>query len=470
MIVHPKSLEKNLKSIEATLSSTDNLGLLVLDKNGGLEYLSSQFNPIFFEQNQGHTERRPNSNYAFVQKKINNLFQKGDQNFQFALETSSPEKRIFKISGTIVPDLDSVSCLIEDKSEKKKREKDLHNLILEKEALINSTPDIIWAVDRELRLLSCNDTYAFIVEHVLKRKLEMHKSVIYDDLPEELVNKWKKLYGRALSGESFEITDKLDHEGHVKYSRIAFNPIRDHENNLIGVSCSSQDKTELMNSVKFAEEEALKAKKFQVQLLSSQLNPHFLFNALSSIQHYILNEKPVPAIDYLSKFSSLVRMTLNNSTKTKITWSEEIKFLNNYVALEKSRFEEKFDFTAIYHEKIEQILLPPMLIQPFIENAIIHGLRYKEGQGKLELIGELQDQHLSITIRDNGIGRKKAAQLSLENSGHKSMGLNLLNQRLDLLKEIYNDKMEANIIDLVDENGESIGTEVVLTIPAEFDV
>jgi tetratricopeptide (TPR) repeat protein len=201
--------------------------------------------------------------------------------------------------------------------------------------------------------------------------------------------------------------------------------------------------------------------------LRAQMNPHFIFNALNSIQHYILNKETEYAYDYLAKFSKLIRQILINSEENQITLEKEIGMLSLYLELEQRRFKKRFDFRINYPDDLplDDIAIPTMLIQPFVENAIWHGIMNldKTVTGKLEIGFSLSGNSLTITVKDNGVGRKAAA-LKKVNNEYKSVGVLFTQKRLELLKTITHQHTHIAIHDLFDENGHAKGTKVELII------
>ncbi len=201
--------------------------------------------------------------------------------------------------------------------------------------------------------------------------------------------------------------------------------------------------------------------------LRSQMNPHFIFNALNSIRRYILENDPDKADYYLTSFAILMRKVLDNSKKDLIPLSEEIETLKLYTELEKMRFDDKFDFELIIDENIDtsDIQIPPMLIQPLLENAIWHGLAPKQGKGKLLLKLELtKKNYLQITVLDNGIGRDKAAEISSKRKGHKSTGIQNIKDRIRYFSFLTKTNMKLEYEDLYDAQGNPAGTKVILII------
>ncbi|BDS11016.1 sensor histidine kinase [Aureispira anguillae] len=206
----------------------------------------------------------------------------------------------------------------------------------------------------------------------------------------------------------------------------------------------------------------------ELKALKSQLNPHFIFNALNSIQDYIIQNERELASDYLGMFADLMRTYLQHSQEGTLSLREEIDALRLYLELEAVRLEDNFSYDIIIGEQIDrdQIIIPTMLIQPYVENAIKHGLFRKKGNKHVAIEFKLHSpMALLATIRDNGIGRK-AAQNYGQPQNHKSFATSANNSRLELLNYEQSTTIEAKIIDLV-ENGESVGTEVHVIIPIE---
>ena len=199
--------------------------------------------------------------------------------------------------------------------------------------------------------------------------------------------------------------------------------------------------------------------------LRTQMNPHFIFNALNSVNSFIAQNDERTANRYLTDFSTLMRSVLVNSEEDFISLEKELELLNLYLKLEHSRFKDKFDYELIVDDQIEQDLfqIPPMLLQPYIENAVWHGLRYKKEKGFLKVaLFKKDDETIIIEITDNGIGRTKSAELKTEHQKkQQSKGLNNIKQRINILNEMYKDKVDVLIEDLYDDK---TGTKVILTL------
>ena len=199
--------------------------------------------------------------------------------------------------------------------------------------------------------------------------------------------------------------------------------------------------------------------------LRSQMNPHFIFNALNSVNSFISKNDTRQANKYLSDFSRLMRIVLENSQSDFVPLTEEVDTLELYLKLEHFRFQDKFDYDFYTDETLlnEEYAMPPMLIQPFIENAIWHGIRYKEGKGKLVVKLLAENDGLKMVIEDNGIGRKQSKALKTENqSQQKSTGMKNTKDRINLINDTYNSKIRLNIADL---EGEITGTRVEVFLP-----
>ncbi|WP_421813415.1 tetratricopeptide repeat-containing sensor histidine kinase [Flagellimonas sp.] len=205
------------------------------------------------------------------------------------------------------------------------------------------------------------------------------------------------------------------------------------------------------------------------QMLRSQMNPHFLFNSLNSIKLYIINNEQKNAVHYLNKFSKLVRKILEASSQKEIPLSEELGTMELYMNIENIRFSNEIDFKIEVEEgiNIDNIKIPSLTLQPFLENSLWHGLSPKDGEKKIQINVKHKDKgHVTIEIMDNGIGRTMA-EVNKENRvlKRKSLGISITKERLANFAKDYQNKFDVDILDLFDENGDPNGTKVVLDIP-----
>lgn len=216
----------------------------------------------------------------------------------------------------------------------------------------------------------------------------------------------------------------------------------------------------------------LQATKLQLKALRAQMNPHFMYNALNSIQNFITSNNADSAAKYLAKFAKLMRQSLDYSDLENISLEKEIEFLDNYLEInQKLRFEDRLTYDIIIDEEIEEDILgvPTMIVQPYVENAIEHGLRTKE-QGHIRVIFALYDEEVIMCIvEDNGIGRKKARHLRMQDpryQNYRSRGTSITEERLRILHNAKNQEHFVETIDLFDEKtGEPAGTQVKIKIP-----
>jgi len=199
--------------------------------------------------------------------------------------------------------------------------------------------------------------------------------------------------------------------------------------------------------------------------LRSQMNPHFIFNALNSVNSFIAINDERTANKYLSDFSSLMRAVLENSEEDFIPLSSEIELIKKYTMLEHFRFKDKFDYTLTVDENlaVDEFQIPPMLLQPYVENAVWHGMRYKEEKGLLHINFSQKDKDTAvITVTDDGVGRERSKAMKTDNQKkQKSKGMGNIKKRIAILNEMYSDRVDVAITDVF-ENGE--GTKVTLTL------
>lgn len=203
--------------------------------------------------------------------------------------------------------------------------------------------------------------------------------------------------------------------------------------------------------------------------LRSQMNPHFLFNSLNSIKHYIINNEQKHAVHYLNKFSKLIRKILESSSTKEISLKEELETVDLYMKIENIRFDEQIDYQVDIAPEINPhtVKIPSLILQPFLENALWHGLSSKEGDKKIRLeIRQKKAGYINIAIRDNGIGREASEKLRKGKFlKRKSMGISITRERLANFSRMYKDSFDLSIQDLYKGDGSVAGTEVILKIP-----
>ena len=206
------------------------------------------------------------------------------------------------------------------------------------------------------------------------------------------------------------------------------------------------------------------SKDFEMKALKAQMNPHFIFNALNSIQDLVLQQDTDASYDYIVLFAKLIRNTLIYSNQDFIPIEKELDFLKVYLKLEKLRFGGVFSYNISVDGK-ENLEVPSLLVQPFIENALVHGLMHKAGKKELNIVFSFSNNTLQCSITDNGIGRKKAEEIGKrQGNHHESFALSAIEKRLDIFKKQYNPNIGYHIEDLY-ENEKATGTKVVVTMP-----
>ena len=230
---------------------------------------------------------------------------------------------------------------------------------------------------------------------------------------------------------------------------------------LIGLQYRSRLKTNFYKKTATVEMKALRA----------QMNPHFIFNCLTSINRYIVKSDNKTASNYLTKFAKLIRLILDNSATDYISLDAEIKTLQLYMDMEALRFDNAFEYEIQTNEAAasENISIPSMLVQPYVENAIWHGLMPKEEKGKLWIrFFKRDDKILKIEIEDNGIGRQKAKETESKDAlKRKSYGMQISKDRIELINKLYKYNTSVKVHDLTDENGKASGTKIIITIQVD---
>ncbi|BAP30421.1 putative histidine kinase [Chryseobacterium sp. StRB126] len=209
----------------------------------------------------------------------------------------------------------------------------------------------------------------------------------------------------------------------------------------------------------------IKNKKIALQSLRREMNPHFIFNSLNSVNHFIATNNELEANQYLTKFSKLMRGVMENSTDDFIPFQQELDLLQNYLALEKTRFADKFDYEIDVDESLnlQNLQVPGMLVQPFLENAIWHGLRYRTEKGLLKLSFEKNEQQLKIIIEDNGIGIEESKkQKTQHQKTREGRGMKNTLERIQLLNDLYKKNITCSVKDKENNSGVLVTIQINL--------
>ena len=210
----------------------------------------------------------------------------------------------------------------------------------------------------------------------------------------------------------------------------------------------------------------------ELMALRAQMNPHFIFNTLSSIQHFISGNNSEEALKYLSKFAKLMRVILDNSKKKFISISDEIKAISLYLDLEKLRFKDKFEYEIVIDPSIdpEYDEMPSMLVQPYLENAVLHGIAHKQEKGQIIINLFEENEFLVCCVEDNGVGRKKATEIrSTQTKYHKSQGMSITEDRLQIINKVNDSDLSVSIEDIYPDKEGETGTRVKIYVPLNRD-
>lgn len=351
---------------------------------------------------------------------------------------------------------------IQDINEKKAAEERLMFSQANLNATINNTEILIWSVNREFKLLTFNQPFFNFIRENYGGEVKIGSRILEDVMSPEardLDQKWEQIYLRTLAGEIVTLEETL----FAMDFQYSMSPIIE-DTKVIGVSVFAENVTERKIRERELAEANKKIGELRLMSLRSVMNPHFVFNVLNSIQFFIARNDRLNAINYLSTFSKLMRSILTHSVDNKVKLTEEIDMLKNYIELEKTRFENKFDFILKVNPSVdlENIEIPSLLIQPYVENAIIHGLYNKMGPGTLTIHVKQDDSSVIFEIEDDGIGRKAATELRAQNfPAHKSMGIKVTEERLKLINE--HNSVGFRIEDLENASGPA-GTRVTVWV------
>lgn len=378
------------------------------------------------------------------------------------VEVAYTEDKPFEKEGPFLAEerdlINMVAEMLREYIERKHEQESLVKAQANLNSTINNTEVLIWSVDRQFQLITFNTPFSRFLESQYGIEIKVGTR-IFDQIHVtdtfELKLKWKEFYTRALAGEIVRTEEKyfgLDFQ-------FSLGPIIE-DGVVTGVSIFGENVTERKTKDHELAEANIKIGELKLMALRSVMNPHFIFNVLNSIQFFISKNDRLNAITYLTTFSKLIRSILTHSVDNKIKLTDEIDMLKNYVQLEMVRFEHKFNFILNVDPTVdaEAIEIPSLLIQPYVENAILHGLYNKQGAGTLKIDIYEENETIIFQIEDDGIGREAAMKLSKQNfPTHKSMGIHVTEERLQLINQKHNVAFEVQ--DLM-EHGKPAGTRV----------
>lgn len=362
------------------------------------------------------------------------------------------QKQNYKIGNALILQnnfVDAIPYLEESRKEADKRE----DLVVKKDATRKLSEALIKTGETD-EGLAMMDNYKIAVDELYaKKEQEISRAARFSRNIAEQQNRITSLESdRALSKSKYELTQERNKSQQVIiYSLIG---------GLILLLVTAYF------MFKYIKQQKLANNLLALKSLRSQMNPHFIFNALNSVNSFIASNDERTANKYLSDFSHLMRSVLENSEEDFIPLKKEIELLDLYTKLEHFRFQDKFDYSIDVDKTIdvEEFQIPPMLLQPYIENAVWHGLRYKTEKGHLNIaIKPKAKDEITITISDDGIGRERSKALKTANQKKQnSKGMNNIKKRVAILNEMYKDKVDVTIEDFQDLK--DVGTKVVVTL------
>ncbi|TGV00876.1 histidine kinase [Flavivirga rizhaonensis] len=364
----------------------------------------------------------------------------------------TPQKQNYKIGNAYAQqrDFGNAITFLEESIEEAN---DKADLIVQKDAT-RKLYEVYKTTGDYTKSLSAFENYVSVIDELYRKKeQEISQATRFS---KDLVTKQNRILSlegdRALSESKYQLTiEQAKRQKLIIYS-------------LIGGVLLLLVGTLLM--FKYIKQQRLANNLLALKSLRSQMNPHFIFNALNSVNSFIASNDERTANKYLTDFSLLMRAVLENSEEDFIPLEKEIELLELYTKLEHFRFQDKFNYSINIDENInvQDFIIPPMLLQPYIENAVWHGLRYKKSKGHLEIeITQTKLDEINITITDDGIGRQKSKALKTEHQQkQKSKGMGNIKKRVSILNEMYKDKVDVFVDDFKDE--EDTGTKVVVTL------
>jgi PAS domain S-box-containing protein len=353
--------------------------------------------------------------------------------------------------------LATVAQMLQVYIERKMEEEELRRTQANLTGIINNTEMLIWSVNADFTIIGYNEAARVFALQYYKVDVSTNKTV--HAFPEAVRGRWVDRYTRVLQGEILHLEER-QFGFDLKFS---LSPILE-EGKPTGVVVFVDNISEAKQQAAALTEANKKIADLKVMALRSVMNPHFVFNVLSSIQYFITKNDELNAINYLTAFSKLMRTVLTRSVADLVTLKEEIDLLKEYVHLEKLRFDDKFDFLVLPKEDLDmdEIKIPSLLIQPYVENAILHGLYNKEGKGSLSINVNLVDEHLIFIVEDDGVGREAARKVRARNPAKtQSMGTQLTEERLNI---INGDNQPAVIYTDLFKDNEPFGTRVTIRI------
>lgn len=443
-------------------------GILILDKNGFIQYSNRKSKVLLDQKGESYISRIPfvdffeSKDKVSMQEALHNVFMKNkaemgfkvqifnQKNFHWLDISFAPFVFEQENDNILVTLIDVTQEVINIGREQKQKQ--------ELQTLLNSVTESILFIQRNGKINALNNTAASRLE---SKPEDLKGANYFDMLPKLLRKNRTKMFDKVVVNK--EPLIELEMVGNHN-NIVSMYPNINSAGEVDYISEFVQDITER----RVAEEQIDNLKQ---RVLRSQMNPHFIFNSLTSIQSFIIRSDATMASKYLNSFARLIRLILESSRHDYISLKNEIDILNYYLDIQKMRFSDNFNFSFEIDPDLdlERIKIPPMLAQPFIENSIEHGIQHLEKMGELNIKFVKKEARLMIELRDNGIGREASEKLNKDNIfASKSLSTAIINDRLTALNKYAKDIISYNIIDLKDEQNEATGTQVIISIPIDY--
>ncbi|WP_064197471.1 MULTISPECIES: PAS domain S-box protein [Emticicia] len=465
-------------------------GIFVIE-NGEIIYTSPSFQKMFGYTFEESAEYSKGDLMNFVHpddiKVLTNSMQHAIRN---KVETFNMEYRTLHKDGHYVWREDTMTAIyqgdnvyrfisvVRDITERKKAEERLRESERKLSSVLNALDEVVWAISvPDYKLLLVSNSFEKVYGYSA-REWRLNFNLWKEAIFEEDREIGEKIEIDVLStGVGYGIYRIRDAFGGLKWLENATKMIKNEADEplmIMGITTDITEKKLAEEALRKAQESAEEANRARAELelraLQMQMNPHFIFNALNSIQSYVMSQDTLTANLYLSKFSTLIRLFLDSSRSKFIPLAEEIRLLTLYIELEKIRFENKFDFEINVEPDVSRYIeIPTMILQPFIENAINHGLNYKATKGLLSVKFYKDKGYLICKVEDNGVGRKNAAKIQAKSSkGYKSQGMKITTERLITYNKINNANIVFSINDKIESpanSNDEVGTVIEIRFP-----
>lgn len=357
----------------------------------------------------------------------------------------------------IYPSRHGLSVYSTNVSSKRLVEKKLRESEATLNAAVAHTEILMWSLDRSLRLVSFNRPLQTLVFQ--NREMDLHEgddvtNILLATTGPERLARWKGCLERVLLGATVILEQQL----FGQHFQCSLSPIREADG-VVGISVVAYNTSDQKKNERALAEAYKQIGELKLMALRSAMNPHFIFNILNSIQYYILESDTLNAVRYLAEFSKLIRSILENAANNSIRVAEELETLKLYVNLEKMRLENRFEFHLQVDGHVDlNARIPSMILQPFIENAIIHGLAHKKTPGTLQVRIREEGKEILCEVEDDGIGRAAASHLRQRSLPHKPRATAMTIERINLLNMASN--ASISILDKHDRDGNPTGTLV----------